>query len=172
MSADVTEERRLVLQLLAHWDELRGERTYPGLADLDPAALGARWDSCFVLTLARPRAASAFHHLGRALRPRAMAAADGRASVADVPSDTLLGQAIGCLPTLLDKRVPVSLGGEMRLTDGLALCRSVLLPLSDDGTAIAHVLGAGNCRYLAVDEGPARPAGHQRSARREGGAGA
>lgn len=172
MNADVTEERRLILRLLAQWDGLRGDRPFPGIRDLEPEALGDGWDSCFVLTLAQPRAESTFQHLGRALRSPGMAGAQAGLRVADVPPATLLAQVLDCLPALLDKRVPVSLGGERRLHDGPVLCRSVVLPLSDDGTAIDHVLGAGNCRYLAVGDAPLGHGAADQSAGRAGGAGA
>ena len=45
-------ERRMVLQMLAHWRELRGDRTFPSFEDVDPLANPEIWADVFVLDLA------------------------------------------------------------------------------------------------------------------------
>lgn len=150
------EERRLVLRLMAYWDDLRGDRAFPSATEIDPAAVGDDWPFCCVLALAEPLEASTFEHVGPELLGAGGAAADGLRLDA-VPEDVLLRPALGYLTRVLRKRVPMSLGGEARLAAGPALYRSILLPLSDDGEAIDRVLGAANARLVAAEE-PSGPA--------------
>ena len=42
-------ERRLSLRLMRYWHEKRGTRAMPIENDIDPEALGADWDFCFLL---------------------------------------------------------------------------------------------------------------------------
>ncbi|NBO18951.1 MAG: PAS domain-containing protein [Proteobacteria bacterium] len=42
-------ERRITLRLLAYWERLRGERSMPLEADIDPDNLSDVWDYCFLL---------------------------------------------------------------------------------------------------------------------------
>ena len=150
------EERRLVLRLMAYWDDLRGERAYPRADEIDPAAIGDDWPFCCVLALAEPLQCSTFEYVGLELLGAGRPAA-GELRLEVVPEDALLRPALGYLSRVLERRVPMSLGGEARLTEGPALFRSILLPLSDDGHAIDRVLGAANARLVAAEE-PSGPA--------------
>jgi hypothetical protein len=68
-----------------------------------------------------------------------------------VPANALLHHAAGFADRTLEKAVPVSLGGEAVLTEGKVLFRSILLPLSNDGATIDHLLGAANGRPVGAD---------------------
>lgn len=146
------EERRLVLRLMAYWDDLRGERRFPRAAEIDSAAIGDDWENCFVLVLRTPLDVSTFDHVGAALLD-GEATADGGLTLGGVAERTLLRPSVGYLQRMLEKQVPISLGGEAELADGPSLYRSILLPLSEDGRMIGHVLGAANARSVAA-EGP------------------
>jgi hypothetical protein len=144
------EERRLVLRLLAYWDDLRGARDYPRVDDLDVEAIGDDWAQCFLLRLDGLAPADArLLHVGDSLLD---ALPDGvPARLGDVPAEALLHHAAGFVDRTLAKRVPVSLGGEAALAQGTILFRSILLPLSNDGTTIDHLLGAANDRPVGAD---------------------
>ena len=144
------EERRLVLRLLAYWDDLRGERDYPRADDVDAAVIGDDWAQCFLLRLdGGPVGGGRLLHVGTGFLG---ARADGPpATLDEVPGHCLLYHAAGFAARTLEKGVPVSLGGEAVLADGRTLFRSVLLPLSNDGKAIDHLLGAANGRPVEAD---------------------
>lgn len=143
------EERRFVLRLLEYWQVLRGARNFPKLSDVSFNDMGHDAASCAVLELADPVEKSVFNHLGRRLQPGEWETADGH-SLADAPPDSLLFNMTTHLATMLDKRVPVSMGGAFTLYGKPVLGRSILLPLSDDGKTIVHVLGGIN--YKVVTE--------------------
>jgi hypothetical protein len=143
-------ERRLVLRLLAYWDDLRGEREYPRPDDVDAEAIGDDWAQCFLLRVTAEAAGqSRLLHVGAGL---CADLPDGAPDIlARVPADALLHHAAGFVDRTLEKGVPVSLGGEAELARGKTLFRTILLPLSTDGTSIDHLLGAANGRPIGAD---------------------
>jgi hypothetical protein len=136
------EERRLVLRLMAYWDDLRNEREYPPVGEIDPETIGDDWPNCFLLKLDEPVSASRLQAIGENLLGGHVL--EPGTQVADCPGDTLLYQALKPLSRMLDKRIPMSIGGEAEVGGTPTLYRSILLPLSDDGATIDHVLGAAN----------------------------
>mgnify|MGYP000551252641 CR=1 FL=1 len=44
-----TTERRITLRLIAYWERLRGDRTMPTEADIDPSDLQDLWGYCFLI---------------------------------------------------------------------------------------------------------------------------
>ena len=149
MSVYRPEERRLVLRLMAYWDDLRDTRDFPSFAEIDPATIGDDWTHCFTLAVAQPVSGSAFHHLGEIYRPGLPDA--GVATLADCPQDTLLHAATHYIDRVLQKKVPVSMGGQTHLGADAVLYRSILLPLSNDGYTIDYLLGGANFRVVTTD---------------------
>jgi len=143
------QERRLVLRLMAYWDDLRGERGYPPAREIEPATVGDDWAHCVVIEVGQPLAASTFVHIGQALDPQLPEG--GERKLESLPADSLLYHATAYLERVLEKRVPMSLGGKATVAGNSVLYRSILLPLSNDGRKIDHVLGAANCRVVADD---------------------
>jgi len=152
------EERRLVLRLMAYWDDLRGARTYPPAAEIDPNAIGDDWPNCGVLVLGQPLQRSTFEYVGAELLGHAGQLAP-QTTLAEVPESVLLSPALSYLDRLLQKQVPISLGGEAKLEQGPALYRSILLPLSSDGATIDKVLIAANHRLVTADASGDAPDG-------------
>lgn len=144
------EERRLVLRLMAYWDDLRNDRDYPTAAEIDPQAIGDDWPYCCVLALRTPLSQSVFTHVGNELFGN-NEPPSGDLMLAATPEQTLLRHAVSYLERMLEKQVPVSLGGEAQLDEGPVLYRSILLPLSDDGRTIDHILGAANFRQVVAE---------------------
>ena len=156
------EERRLVLRLLAYWDDLRNDRDYPRADDIDARMIGDDWAQCFLLRLTGTSLGagaslgdgvslgeSQLLHVGDGLLGDLPDGAP--ATLARVPETALLHHAAGFAAQTLSKGVPVSLGGEAALSDGKTLFRSILLPLSNDGATIDHLLGAVNGRPVGAD---------------------
>jgi len=59
---------------------------------------------------------------------------------------SFLKLATDFFPRVLEKRIPVSIGGEATSDGRPVLFRAILLPLSNDGARIDALLGAANCR--------------------------
>jgi hypothetical protein len=64
----------------------------------------------------------------------------------------LEGVLLSHVPQVLSERRCLMIEGRARLREVGILYRSALYPLSDDGTAIDHVLGAANYRPLHENE--------------------
>ncbi|HUC68499.1 MAG TPA: PAS domain-containing protein [Stellaceae bacterium] len=146
-------EKRLTMRALGHWRDAQGERPFPCLTDIDPARLGDDWDYCLLLRLATPLERSRFLHVGRRLCVPTGSPFEGRC-LKDCPQQTVLAQATSYVSAVINRRVPVSLGGTTLNAGVPVLYRSILTPLSDDGTTIDAIFGAANYRIApASDEG-------------------
>lgn len=153
MSVYRPQERRLVLRLLAFWDDKRGDREYPSVRDIDPQAIGDDWPHCHILKLAEPVADSRFQYVGNTLLTNGMDAQG--LTFAERSEQNLIYHATDYLDRMLQKGVPISIGGEADLTIGSVLFRSIMMPLSEDGSRIDHVFGGANYRLAtAQDEAP------------------
>ncbi len=51
LSLDTPESKRAHEQLLRYWNNLKGLRPYPSEDEVDPDAIDAIWDCCFLVTL-------------------------------------------------------------------------------------------------------------------------
>ena len=145
---EAVRERRLTARLMGVWWDRRGERRLPAPEDIGADQLPDLWTSCFILVLRAPPPASIFRYLGPAV-----AAASGLsappASLADLPSGSLLDFATRDLAEVLVSRVPIVSSGELAGPDGVTLVfRSVLLPMSRDQEAIDQVIGGARCKIL------------------------
>jgi hypothetical protein len=143
-------ERRLVLRLLRYWEQLRGARAFPSPADVDPAVIGEDWCDCLTLDVRNPPSESVFGHVGSRLVSREWPSPAGH-SAADAPKGSVLRPAVAFIATVLDKRAPVSIGGQYETTDsGLVLYRAILMPLSRDGRVIDGLFGGANWRAVEL----------------------
>jgi len=145
------QERRLVLRVLSRWQEACGEeRDWPTRADIDPAQFGADWRNCFILAL--PEGGEPFYlYSGEAFAGPGWAEAAGR-RVSEFPDGTLLSAAARFVPRVIARGIPMSKGGPGENFGRRILYRSILLPLSQDGTRIDTLLGAANFREDAAAE--------------------
>jgi hypothetical protein len=123
-------KRRLVDRVLRLWTELaRGER-FPRRDQIEPSMLGEDWANCLMIAVQSPVQLSHFVALGNNL------------SVAYCSNDTLAGVLLSHLPQVLSERRCLMIEGRATLRGLGVLYRSALFPLSEDGDAIDHVLGA------------------------------
>jgi hypothetical protein len=148
MTAFQSNERRLVLRILELWEILRGARRFPSVADVEAADFGADWADCFLIAIGATPEQSAFRYVGGGLMVPDWGEVAGRA-VTVCPDNTLLGHASSYMAKVLDKRVPISLGGEFETGGTRIMYRSIMLPLSDNDTCVNFLFGAANSRQEA-----------------------
>lgn len=142
------DERRLVMRMLARWTDIKGDRPMPALSDIDPQAIGEDWRCCAIVAVGAERASSRLSHVGADLAPEGDPAAGKE--VREIAFNTLLGAAAANLDWVLDRKAPLSLGGEMITPQGPFLYRYILLPLSEDGARPDHILIVANGRAVAA----------------------
>ncbi len=134
-------EKRLIWRLLNYWEQQRGDRDYPSLADIDPTAIGEIWPYCFLLDVEHYRTFPYFQYLGPSIAKYSGIFLGGQRDW----SFTLLKKAVYHFREALERGAPVLVEEELTQYDNRKLLlRSVLLPLSDDQETIDHLLGAAH----------------------------
>jgi hypothetical protein len=141
------EEQRLVLRLLGHWRALAGDRPMPSFEDFDPWVVPEIWEDSFLID-GRDPSNLVFHSVG-AHHVEGLGRDPGGQSVATLSSDTLLGRAVSYAASVIERRVPITVGGQFVDTAGLThLYRSILMPLAYEGGLA--LLGAANSRMVVA----------------------
>jgi hypothetical protein len=142
----VVTERRAVVRVLQHWRMAARSRPLPSRNDIDPVAIAADWRNCFLIDLFGHGGAS-FTYVGPALRIPAWGEAVG-CRVTDCPPGTILFVASNYIDKVVESRLPVTHSGAAMHAGFPVLFRSILLPLSDNGTHVTALLGSANYRRV------------------------
>jgi len=137
--------RRLVDRVLRLWIKTAREQKFPHREQIKPSMLGGDWANCFMIAVQSPVELSYFVAIGENL------------SFVQCPNDSLAGGLLSYLPQVVSKRRCLTIEGRATLCDIAVLYRSALYPLSEDGIAIDHVLGAANYRPIGENEYPIAP---------------
>jgi hypothetical protein len=135
-------ERRLVERVLSYWTKLAAGRRFPRLNEIDPWMMAEDWANCIVISVHSPLELSHFIAVGENL------------AIALCPEDTLAGVLRSHLPWVVSSRACLIVEGEAKLREVPILFRGALLPLSEDGSVVDHVLGVVNHRTLVADDPP------------------
>jgi len=138
-------KRRLIDRVLRLWTEATRGQGFPRRDQIEPSKLGVDWANCLVIAVRSPVELSYFAAVGENL------------SFAHSPKESLAGVLLSHLPQVLSECRCLMIEGRARFRDTYILYRSALYPLSDDGIAIDHVLGAANYRPLRENEGLITP---------------
>lgn len=120
----------------------------PRRADIDPALIGEDWANCMLVSLDPVLDHSTFISVGENLLPEPGKDLTGQ-PISECPRETLVG-------AILPHLARVASSGNGLTTEGATvvhhrvkiLYRSILLPLSNDGTKVDSVLGAANFRKV------------------------
>ena len=134
------EERRLVWRVLRHWREIAPGGRFARCDDIESWIQGKEGANCLLIAVESPIELSHFVSVGENL------------AIALCPTDTLAGVLLSCLPQVVAARRGLMIEGGATLRGMGIVYRSVLLPLSERGIVIDHVLGATNYRLLRADE--------------------
>jgi hypothetical protein len=134
-------ERRLNQRVFSHWEDKRPSDGFPSPGDIRAEELGDDWENCYILDAGGDHGYPKFDYLGRQLARFSGVFLSGRKDW----NQTVLDKATEQVSKVLRTRGPVLCDDELTLFDGRRLLfRSVLLPLSADGSSITHLLGAAN----------------------------
>ena len=146
----LAKDRRLVSRLLQYCRTIADEAGVVRLNDINPDQFSDFKAECFVLDISGSQDSPRFHTVGAAFQDSDGQDFTGK-NVAEVPQDCLLFHAAGYVSRVLKKPAPLSLGGQFRQGDGrIMIYRSVLVPLRDQNNNITHMIGAANCREMAL----------------------
>lgn len=146
-------ERRLSMRILGYWRGLREEEDddLPSLSDIEPEAIPDMWPFCLVLKIEGNESDPLITHCGEALQE--ICGEDfSNKPLSSAPQNCLVARGLSYYKRVLEKCVPVTYGDEFTNAAGhKVLYRSAILPLSDDGEKINHLLCAANCREVILE---------------------
>lgn len=144
-------EQRLVQRVLAHWREARGEALFPSLGAVLERPLGRDHAHLFMLKVPHGRGEPTFLRVGEALAANLGVPLLGR-PVSVVPLGTLLAHAVEPFDLVLNKLVPVCLGGQfVDRACRAVLYRTVIMPVADEYAATLALLGAANGKFVTSE---------------------
>jgi hypothetical protein len=126
--------------VLLLWLEVARGGQFPRRDQIEPSILSEDRANCLMIVVQSPVEFSHVIAIGENL------------SFAHCPNDSLAGVLLSHLPQVLSERRCLMIEGRAALRDIGVLYRSALYPLSEDGVAIDHVLGAANYRPLRKNE--------------------
>lgn len=134
---------RLVQRVLARWQDWRFDREFPMRSDIQPIDFGADWENCFILDRTGEHPFPVFETLGRELAKFSGIFLSG----ANDWSQGLIDKAVGHINEVHSLRDAVLVEDKLARFDGEEFAfRCILLPLSEDGRNITHILGAANAK--------------------------
>lgn len=137
-------ERRLVLRLLDYWRGITDDRNYPSLNDVRSDDIADMWLFCFVLDVSENAKDPLLRYVGEEII-ECYGEPCVNLRISEIRKDSLLDVATSYRDEILRKGVPISYGNSFKDTNGEGvLCRSILLPLSDDNETISLILGGAN----------------------------
>jgi hypothetical protein len=145
------DDRRLTTRVLKIWTALPREGDFPRCSGLTSDTFGTDCPDCLLIAIDPEPTRSRILCLGEHLR-NADWSADTSQCLGDYAEGSLLRLATAKIPAVAAKRAPITFGGNGARHDKPILYRAILLPLSEDGQTIDHVLGAINFREMAVVE--------------------
>jgi hypothetical protein len=145
-------ERRLTGRALLYWWALKGDLPFPrhsGLPLESPEVKNGEglWPNIFTATLEPSIEASHFAYCGAAVAEICMAPPEGRLVSACLPSP-VWDKLRYVFETAAGTMKPLTASGRfIAKGNRIALYRAIVLPLSEDGSAVDHVMGALGCKY-------------------------
>jgi len=134
------EERRLVWRVLRHWKEIADSGRFPRRDEIDSWMRGEDGANCLLIVVEWSIELSHFVVVGVSL------------AVALCPTDTLAGTLPSRVRQVVSSRRGLMIEGVATLRGEGIRYLAVLLPLSEDGATIDHVLRAMNYRALHTNE--------------------
>lgn len=135
-------EKRITFQLYQYWFALTGDRELPPLKDLKPDEIAPYKDTMVLIDLRNPTIEPVLQVVGQSLTADIETGLSLK-SISDIPRKSLLSRITDHYLEVLANRTPISFDAEYENKAGeLILYRGIMLPFSDDGSAINFILGA------------------------------
>lgn len=144
-----TDERRMHVRAYNYWTSLLGERSFPSIEDLDPAAIEDFGPHSVLLDFTAGIDNPAIAYLGSALREACELEGDIH-YIGDVPSRSLLSRLTDHYLQIIANCAPIGFEAEfVNQRSSEILYRGILMPFSSDDDTIDFVYGVINWKELA-----------------------
>ena len=150
-----TDERRMHVRAYNYWVSLLDGRDYPSIEDLEPGDLKDFAANSVLLDFTAGRDNPATPYVGAAIREECDLPAEV-ATIADVPSRSLLSRLTDHYMQIIANRAPVGFEAEFDNQRSETICyRGILMPFSSDGDTIDFIYGVINWKKVEAGEAPA-----------------
>ena len=146
------DERRMQVRAYNHWASLLGDRAFPHIDDLDPAAAGDFGPHSLLLDLTDDVDDPRLAYIGEELRAEC---GDGATldQLSRVPGRSVLSRITDHYMQILANQAPIGFEAEFENAAGASLLyRGILLPYSSDDSSIDHIYGVINWKEMADQE--------------------
>ena len=152
------DERRMHVRAYNYWCSLLDGRDYPSIEDLEPGDIADFGPHSVLLDFTAGNDNPATPYIGSAVRAECDLAAEGVATIADVPSRSLLSRLTDHYMQIIANRAPVGFEAEFDNQRGQSVCyRGILMPFSSDGDTIDFIYGVINWKTLGERVLPSAP---------------
>ena len=152
------DERRMHVRAYNHWCSLLDGRDYPSIEDLEPSDIADFGPHSVLLDFTEGNDNPATPYIGAAVRAECDLAAEGVATIAEVPSRSLLSRLTDHYMQIIANRAPVGFEAEFDNQRGQSVCyRGILMPFSSDGDTIDFIYGVINWKTLGDSVLPSAP---------------
>lgn len=149
MAAVGSDERRMHVRAYNYWVSLLKGRAYPSVKDLEPSELADFGPHSVLLDFSAGIENPGVAYLGARLREEC-GIDQPIASIADVPSRSLLSRLTDHYLQIIANRAPIGFEAEFNGRRGhQTLYRGILMPFSSDDDAIDFIYGVINWKELA-----------------------
>ncbi|HET7317466.1 MAG TPA: hypothetical protein VFI88_08585 [Sphingomicrobium sp.] len=139
-----TDERRMHVRAYNYWVSLLDGRDYPSIEDLEPGDLSDFAPHSVLLDFTSGGDAPATPYVGAAIRQECGIDGD-LATIADVPSRSLLSRLTDHYMQIIANRAPVGFEAEFENQRSESISyRGILMPFSSDGDTIDFIYGVIN----------------------------
>ncbi len=143
------DERRMQVRAYNHWASLLDNRNFPSIEDLDPETLPDFGPFSVLLDFTSGIENPSIQFLGEKLAEEC-GAEDAIATLADVPSRSLLSRITDHYMQILANQAPIGFEAEfVNQREATILYRGILLPFSSDDETIDFIYGVINWKELA-----------------------
>ncbi len=146
-----TDERRMHVRAYNYWVSLLDGRAYPSIEDLEPQNLDDFGPNSVLLDFTGGIENPSISYLGNALREECNLPV-GVASVAEIPSRSLLSRLTDHFMQIIANRAPIGFEAEYVNDRGNnTMYRGILMPFSSDDDTIDFIYGVINWKEVADD---------------------
>lgn len=140
-------EQRMTFRLLSYWNRIRTDRPMPSLKDVQISELPEVYHHTFTIELGESEEDHRFSYFGPHLATIFKQDYTGHFLV-EALNDVTINNTIGFYPKVTSSRGPVSESSEFFLDGKEVRYRSIILPLSSNGTDIDFLFGTTNYKVF------------------------
>jgi hypothetical protein len=142
------QEQRLTFRLLSYWNRIRADKEMPALTDVNIHEITEMWHFSFTMDVSKPLAEHFFQYFGPGLAAIFGEDHTGDKVQAAMHESALLSNTLGFYEKVISTATPQTESSSFFMDGKEVRYRSLIVPLSSNGTAIDYVMGTTNYKIF------------------------